>query len=81
MVINSGLKILIIDLFEGLLNGDSGLKECYSNIDIMKMCKIKTQHNLSGGFIHPKYIQAVHDSSFYNQNIEDTPLIKQFRLV
>eukprot|EP00347_Sterkiella_histriomuscorum_P007223 403349787 len=83
VIVNSGFKILIFDLLNGLLNGDSGLKECHSSAEIIKNCsnKLKSmymrqylqsykQEYYSGGMGLISQAQVQHPK--YLQNIIDS---------
>ncbi|CDW90554.1 UNKNOWN [Stylonychia lemnae] len=80
-IINSGQKVLIFKLYQGLINGDSGLIECYNSLDLMKISNFKIHFNKSGGHQHPKYMQLVMDSNLQESNIDNVPLIKKIHFL
>lgn len=42
VLVNAGSKVLIFDMRESLMQGESGLKQCISNVELHRACHFET---------------------------------------
>ena len=80
---------MLFDFARGLKEGTSGLYTVQTNTQLMKRCRFQTRYHSGQGYIHPMFLQTVHEATlkeFGTGEDEDTssdnpPLIKQIRMI
>jgi len=61
--LNSGEKVFIFDLQKILLEGNGGLLEVFTHSQILKRCHFYPVNNRKKGYIHPEFMQRVHEQA------------------
>ena len=82
MVINSGQKVYIFELLEGLREGKSGISHVWSNEDIIRKCEFESIFRQEFS-THPQYFEKLVSKQMISDEsvAGDWPNVKQFRIM